>query len=161
MVRTKIRNLGSLLGDGVQVLDERTGFLTAPGEHYGSIMLAVDATVRLPGKKEEEVLRLVAKLLPANEMLRVAFNVSVTFKKEVFAYLESIPALVGFQRENGVPEGRVIDIFPRCYGARISLDPEKEEVDDDAALIFENLKVQGYATQDRWVAGFRVFYTKI
>lgn len=151
MVRSKIRNLQSVLattlGDDVEILEEKTALLTAPGEHYGSIMLALDVTIKRPDKKQEEVLKLVAKLLPANQMLRVAFNVSVTFKKEVVAYLESIPTLVAFQKEFGVPENRLLDIFPRCYGARVSLD--KDEVDDDAVLIFENLKVQGYATDDR------------
>lgn len=152
MVRSKIRNLKSVLssslGDDFDILEERTSFLTAPGEHYGSVMLRLDVTIKRPDRKEE-VLNLVAKLLPANEMLRIAFNVSVTFKKEVFAYLESIPTLIAFQREYKVPENRILDIFPKCYGARISLD--KTEVDDDAILIFENLKTQGYATDDRMV----------
>lgn len=152
MVRSKIRNLKAVLstslGDAIEVLEERTSLLTAPGEHYGSIMLALDVTVKRPDRKEE-VLHLVAKLLPANEMLRIAFNVDVTFKKEVVAYLESIPTLIAFQREYNVPESKILDIFPKCYGARISID--KDQVDDDAVLIFENLKVQGYATDDRMV----------
>lgn len=150
MVRSKIRNLKSVLantlGDDVEILAEKTALLTAPGEHYGSIMLALDITIKRPDRKEE-VLNLVAKLLPANEMLRIAFNVSVTFKKEVIAYLDSIPTLIAFQREHNVPESRILDIFPKCYGARVSID--KDEVDDDAVLIFENLKVKGYATDDR------------
>lgn len=154
MVRSKIRNLKSVLstslGNDVEILEEKTSLLTAPGEHYGSIMLALDVTIKRPDRKEE-VLHLVAKLLPANEMLRIAFNVSVTFKKEVFAYLESIPTLIAFQREYHVPENQILDIFPKCYGARISLDSSSSEVDDDAVLIFENLKTQGYATDDRMV----------
>lgn len=151
MVRSKIKDLKSVLattlGDDFEILEEKTALLTAPGEHYGSIMLALDVTIKRSDRKEEEVLNLVAKLLPANEMLRVAFNVSVTFKKEVIAYLESIPTLVAFQKEYGVPETRILDIFPKCYGARVSV--AQNEVDDDAVLIFENLKKQGYATDDR------------
>lgn len=151
MVRSKIKDLKSVLattiGDDFEILQEKTALLTAPGEHYGSIMLALDVTIKRYDRKEEEVLNLVAKLLPANQMLRIAFNVSVTFKKEVIAYLESIPTLIAFQKEYNVPEQRILDIFPKCYGARVSVD--KNEVDDDAVLIFENLKVQGFATDDR------------
>lgn len=154
MVRSKIRNLADVLehslGPDFEILEQQTRILTAPGEHYGSIMLAVDVKIKRTEKKEE-TLHLVAKLIPANEMLRIAFNIEVTFKKEAFAYLHSIPALVEFQKEYNVPEGRLLDMFPKCYGARITLDKDKDQVDEDAVILFENLKLQGFATDDRLI----------
>ncbi|KAJ8939871.1 hypothetical protein NQ314_010959 [Rhamnusium bicolor] len=131
--------------------DQETTLLTAPGEHYGSVMLALDVKIKnLKGK--EDTLNLVAKLIPTNAMLRLAFDIYVTFKKEVIAYTLSIPALVELQKEYSVPEEKIIDdIFPKCYGARVSLDEKKDQVDEDGVLIFENLKLQGYKTEDRLV----------
>jgi len=147
----EVRDLQGLLseafGEEIEVIEQKSRFLTPPGEHYGSLMLALDVTVNKAGK--EEVLNLVAKLLPASEMLRLAFDCGVTFKKEIDAYTKTIPALIKFQREHNVPENKILDIFPKCYGARMSI--KDEAVDDDAVLIFENLKVQGYETGDRFV----------
>ncbi|KAJ8917141.1 hypothetical protein NQ315_012633 [Exocentrus adspersus] len=156
MVKSKVSDLHGLLsktlGKGIQVLDEETTLLTAPGEHYGSIMLALKVKIKNPELDGgEEVLHLAAKLIPANEMLRKAFDIYVTFKKEVYAYTRSIPALVQLQLEYNVPRERIIDIFPKCYGARLSLDDNFSEVDEDAVILFENLKVQGYKTEDRLV----------
>jgi len=140
--------LGEALGEHVEVVEQKSTYLTPPGEHYGSIMLALNVTIKKDSGKTEE-LNLVAKMLPASDMLRVAFDTGVTFKKEIDAYMVTIPALVQFQREYKVPEDKLLDIFPKCYGARVSLNCE--EVDEDAVLIFENLKVQGYDTGDRFV----------
>lgn len=163
MVRSKVNNVGELLtktlGDDIEVVDQKTTILTAPGEHYGSIMLALDVTVRKAGGKEQ-VLNLVAKLIPANEVLRIAFDIGVTFRKEVIAYTETIPALIELQKEYNVPEHQILDIFPKCYGARVSLDENKNQVDEDGVLIFENLKLQGYKTEDRLV-GFDLEATNI
>lgn len=163
MVRSKIRDLQGVLahsfGKDFEVLEYKTRFLTAPGEHYGSIMLALDVVIKR-SKGKEELLHLVAKLIPVNEMLRIVFNIEVTFKKEVFAYLESIPTLIQFQKDYKVPENRIMDMFPKCYGARITLDKNKDEVDDDAVIIFENLKMQGYATDDR-MAGLQADAVRI
>ncbi|KAF7279862.1 uncharacterized protein LOC143196387 [Rhynchophorus ferrugineus] len=154
MAKTKVSDLEGLLrqsiAEDVQVVDEKTTLLTAPGEHYGSVMLALQVKIKR-GNGELQELPLVAKLIPANEMLRKAFDIPVTFKKEVFAYTESIPALVELQREYNVPdEDLQSNLFPKCYGGRLSLDENKNAtVDEDAVLIFENLKVQGYITEDR------------
>ncbi|VEN48156.1 unnamed protein product [Callosobruchus maculatus] len=58
-----------------------------------------------------------------------------------------VPALQEFQREMGVKN--VIDCFARCYGARISLNKNGDTVDEDAALILENLHASGYKNVDR------------
>ena len=155
MVKSKVNDLRGLLskslGNEIEIIDQKTTLLTAPGEHYGSIMLSLQVTVKKPNTKEQTY-NLVAKLIPANEMLRVAFDISVTFKKEVVAYTVTIPALTQLQKEYGVPEERLYDnLFPKCYGARVCLDSNKNEVDEDGVLIFENLKIQGFKTEDRLV----------
>lgn len=155
MATIKIQDLDKLLigylKDEYEILEEKISAATAPGEHYGSIILAVDLKLRsTKGDQEEKTISLIAKLLPANAMLRKVFDVYVTFKKEVLAYSEAIPALVQFQREYSIPEDKSYDkLFPKCYGARTNKDFKNNEVDDHGVLLFENLKVQGFYTEDR------------
>lgn len=152
MKQIEVKNLKELLAPYIgsfEIVKQTSTMLTAPGEHYGSIMLALDLLIRKDNLEEE--LKLVAKFLPASEMLRAAFDTAVTFKKEVIAYTKIIPAFVQLQKEQGVPSDELINIFPKCYGARLNLDKNQNAVDDDAVLIFENLKVQGYDTYNRYL----------
>ncbi|CAH0553110.1 unnamed protein product [Brassicogethes aeneus] len=154
MVKSKVHNVKELLvhslGEEIEVVDQNTFILTAPGEHYGSIMLGLDVTVKKNNGKEE-VLNLVAKLIPQSEVLKIAFDIFVTFKKEVFAYTKTIPTLIALQKEKNVPKNKILDVFPKCFGARVCLDENKNQVDEDGVLIFENLKLQGYKTEDRLI----------
>lgn len=52
------------------------------------------------------------------------------------------------------------NIFTKCYGARISLQENNEEVDEDCVLVFKNLKLQGYKTEDR-LGGFDMDSAKL
>lgn len=154
------RLLSKSFGENIKIIEENYSLLTAPGEHYGSVMLAVETVTKREDGKEEKF-HLVAKLLPVNDLLRLAFDIYVTFKKEVIAYTQMIPALVELQEEYHVPKERFIDnFFPKCYGARISMNEDSDKVDEDAVLIFENLKIQGYKTEDRLV-GFDYESAKI
>lgn len=154
MPECKIKELPSLLsealGEEIEVLEEKSKFLTPPGEHYGSIMLSLDVVIRRSASGKSETLNLVAKMPPASEMLKTCFDIGVTFKKELDSYAIMIPALQEFQRDYNVPEERIIDIFPKYYGGRINLNGS-DVVDDDALLLFENLKVKGYDTEDRFI----------
>lgn len=151
----EVKNLKELIGPSIgedfDIVTQKQEMLTAPGDHYGSIMQALDVTIRRSSRGKEELLKLVAKLIPVSDVLRAMFDIQVTFKKEVSAYLDAIPALIDFQREYNVTADRILDIFPKCYGARINLNNNNGEVDDDAAIILENLKWQGYETGDRFV----------
>lgn len=165
MSKSKVNNVGELLsqslGEDVDVLEEETSLLTAPGEHYGSVMLALNVKIMRKKSGLKQDLHLVAKLIPANEMLRMAFDIPVTFKKEVFAYKHTIPELVALQKEHGVPEEKLIDkLLPKCFGARLSVDENKNIVDEDAVLIFDNLKLQGFITEDR-LKGFDLSATRV
>lgn len=120
--------------------------LTQPGENYGSLMLSVDLTVKDEDGKEN-VINMVAKMCPPNDWIRKMFNTPVTFKKEEGIYKDVSLTLKSFADEYGL--AHLTDFIPRCYGSRLSLNPDAEEVDDDAVLLLENLKVEGYEVRDR------------
>lgn len=138
--------LSKFYGDEITILEKTSKVCTEPGEHYGSVILAVDLKIKL-GSGEIKTLNLVSKVQPVNELLKIAFDVNLTFKKEVFTYNETIPALLEFQKQYNFPEEKLLNIFPKCYCARLSLD--KDEVDENALLLFENLKLKGYSSVDR------------
>lgn len=107
------------LQDGQQVASFTTKSLIAAGENYGSLMLAVTATLRTTESGEESTLHVVAKLPPPNDWLKKMFNIPVTFKREIAMYNVVIPTLKTFQLEQGLLEA--FDGFPASYAARISL----------------------------------------
>ncbi|XP_052897388.1 uncharacterized protein LOC128304267 [Anopheles moucheti] len=166
-----IRDLDGLLGPvlpgGTRVLGYESEFLTAPGDNYGSTMLAVTVrTTRTASPAAEvieqkentdnedqppvELLHLVAKMRPSSEEFLEIFQIDTTFVKEAAVYLKIVPTLLTLQREQGYDgDDELIDVFCRCYNARVSLDPSVEKVDQDGVMLFENLKHAGYVTADR------------
>ncbi|XP_058125354.1 uncharacterized protein LOC131281570 [Anopheles ziemanni] len=165
-----IRDLEGLLAPvlpaGTRVLGYEAEFLTAPGDNYGSTMLAIavrtapeDAerkdreqtdVVGENGEQDDGLLHLVAKMRPSSEEFLEIFQIDTTFVKEAAVYLKIVPTLLALQREQGFDgEGELIDVFCRCYNARVSLDPAVEKVDEDGVMLFENLKRAGYVTADR------------
>uniref|UniRef100_A0AAG5DEJ6 CHK kinase-like domain-containing protein n=1 Tax=Anopheles atroparvus TaxID=41427 RepID=A0AAG5DEJ6_ANOAO len=168
-----IRDLEGLLSPvlpaGTRVLGYKAEFLTAPGDNYGSTMLAIAVRTDTPpgkdterrkdheqtdgdncGKDDDGLLHLVAKMRPSSEEFLEIFQIDTTFVKEAAVYLKIVPTLLALQREQGFDgEGELIDVFCRCYNARVSLDPAVEKVDEDGVMLFENLKRAGYVTADR------------
>ncbi|XP_017782879.1 PREDICTED: uncharacterized protein LOC108567118 [Nicrophorus vespilloides] len=128
--------------------------LIAAGENYGSIMLAVDVKIRKDNQdeNEDETVNLVAKLCPPTEFIKKMFNIPITYKKEVGFYSTVIPTLQQFQIERGIK--KPIDFFPKYFGSRINLNGFSE-VDDDACLLLENIKVKGFDIVDR-LQGFDI-----
>ncbi|KAJ4451121.1 hypothetical protein ANN_02561 [Periplaneta americana] len=123
--------------------------LTQPGDNYSSTMLAVDVILSNNSKKHQK-LSLVAKLMPPTKFLREVINIDVTFRKEVNTYMLVFPEFYNLQRENGIPENEILDVFPKLYGSRINrLGDIHKKADDSAILLLENLKISGYATGDR------------
>lgn len=97
-----------------------------------------------------ELLHLVAKMRPSSEEFLEIFQIDITFVKEAAVYLKIVPSLLALQREQGFDgDGELIDVFCRCFNARVSLDPTVEKVDQDGVMLFENLKLAGYVTADR------------
>lgn len=136
------------LGKNVKIVRSNVQRLTQPGENYGSLMLSVDITVVDEENYEETTHKVVAKMCPPNEWIQKMFNTPVTFKKEEGVYKEVSTVLKEFEKEYGL--SGLTYYFPKYYGSRLSLNPDKNEVDNDAVLLLENLKVRGYYTRDRF-----------
>lgn len=155
----KLKDLDSLLckklGNDLKVISYETEPLLPFGENYGSTMLKVRAMIKRKNKKEE--LHLAAKMLPSTSFQRQLFESPFSFKKEAFLYEELIPSYQQLERELGVDE--VFDILPEFFGARFSLSPDADDVDEDAVILMRNLKVHGYYTADRrkGIAHFSTF----
>lgn len=111
-----------------------------PAKGIGSVMLKVKV-ILCSETGEEQLLHLVAKKIPASETLREGFDIQKTFKKEVAFYEVILPILREFQKEAGVTD--VLNTFAEFYGARFSLEGKTEVVDDDAAMLLEDLDVRG------------------
>ncbi|XP_074031753.1 uncharacterized protein [Leptinotarsa decemlineata] len=158
----KIEKLDELLGQYIdskkKILDTKISRLTAPGENYGSEMLRVDLVLKDGETDKEEDLSVVAKLIPISDFFRTMFHVQVTFKNEKEFYNTVVPTLQAFQRKQGAT--KVIECFPKFYGARSNLENNNGLVDDNAVLILENLKSKGYINVDRF-RGFDLNTTKM
>ncbi|XP_057657285.1 uncharacterized protein LOC130894447 [Diorhabda carinulata] len=158
----EIKKLDALLGkymepnENIKTTNYTT--LTEFGDNYGSIMLKLDVVIENKTKKEEKTLNLVAKILPGTELFRKVFNVQKTFSNEFAFYDKVIPTLEVFQKEIGV---ETFDLFPICYGTRKNLlGNGNDTIDDDAVLLMENLKTQGYVNVNR-KTGFNFQTTKL
>ncbi|XP_076177166.1 uncharacterized protein LOC143151692 [Ptiloglossa arizonensis] len=138
--------LAQSLGKDIQIKHLEWRPLTAPGENFGSIILAINVTVTRTNKTE--TLNLVAKLPPTSAYLLDLFNSPVTFKKELLFYNTMVKEFTNLQLENGVKEESLSIIAPRYFGGRLGLR-NPEHFDEQALIILENLKYSGYSTEDR------------
>lgn len=158
----EIKDLDKVLqfvGPNAKIINVSSKPLTALGENYGSLMLALEIKLQINnGCTKHETINLVAKMCPPNEYLKKIFDTLLTFKKEIAVYSSVFPTLKTFQQEQGMKN--VIEFFPKCYGARISLNPNSNAVDDDAILLLENLKLSGYQVVDR-MKGFDLQTTEL
>ncbi|XP_057657284.1 uncharacterized protein LOC130894446 [Diorhabda carinulata] len=131
--------------------------LTAPGENYGSLILKLDIYLNSVNSVDEEIVKLVAKKIPVEQILRENFNIQITFKNEVGLYETVLPILQDFQRSHGIQN--VINSVPKFFGARLNLDGN-EEVTEDAVIILENLTAKGFSNVER-TTGFNLESTKL
>ena len=153
--KAELRDLEPLLrkklGDDVSVVRYSTESLLPVGENYGSTILKVHALIKRNKNADgdEEELDLVAKMLPPTDFQRMVFSSPITFRKEAFLYQELMPAYQRLEKEFGVPDDEVFDIVAEFYGARFSIAEPGGEVDEDAVILMQNLKVQGFYVGDR------------
>lgn len=70
-------------------------------------------------------MKLAVKFPVTNAILTSIFQPSITCVKENSFYTEIVPALIQLQRERGINEYELIDVFIRCYGARITIGSSK------------------------------------
>jgi hypothetical protein len=140
--------LSPQLGSDVKVEGFKTEALTQPGDNYGSTILSAELTIKQGN--ERSALSLVVKLVPPSPFLREAFNIEVTFSKEVNAYRLVSPQYKALQAEKGIPRNKRVDVFPKFYGARTNKQGDfNDKSDDTAVLLLENLKICGYHTGNR------------
>lgn len=160
----ELRNLGdvlkSQLGTMLEVKDFKTKYLTSVGDNYGSTMLALTVFVKNHNNGNEQKMELVAKMCPTNQTLFDIFQIDITFVKESCIYTIVAPELMKLQLEKQVPENEILDTFIQCYGARSSLNPSANKVDENAVLILENLKFKGFQVGER-SRGFDAEHTEL
>lgn len=152
-VITEIRSLEDLIANTIKgkVIEQNVTTLLPPGENYASDLYKVELKVKVDD--EEREFHAVAKCFPRNPAVQELSNTNLTFKLEVAWYTVVIPTLTQFQKDRGLTE--TLDFFQKVYGARISLDPSSNEVDENAVIITENLKYSGYTNIDRTI-GFNL-----
>ncbi|XP_033315081.1 uncharacterized protein LOC117213658 [Bombus bifarius] len=147
-----LRDIESVLrqriGDHMIIENYTSKSLLPPGENYGSSIFSVDVELKDKNTGKKEALHLIAKMCPPTEYQREIFNSSRTFMKEIFMYETILPAYNKLEVECGLRKNEVFEILPKFYGSRLSLQPDKE-FDDDAVILMENLKIEGYYTGDR------------
>lgn len=139
--------LAQSLGNDFQIKHVEWRPLTAPGENFGSVMLAINVTLSWPTTNKTETLNLVAKLPPPNAYLLDLFNSPVTFQKELQFYNSMAKEYVNLQLESGINEKDLNILVPKFYSGRLGL--KSNEFDEQATIIFENLKCKDFDTEDR------------
>lgn len=118
-----------------------------------------------------EALHLVCKSAVTNPYLVQIFQPELSFVKENRFYSDIIPAMKIFEESFNVPQAEQIDAFIGCIGSRISLNSGVSEksnqnvkqnltyviyldaisADADAVLILENIKLQHFVNEDRYI----------
>ncbi|XP_063236673.1 uncharacterized protein LOC134538966 [Bacillus rossius redtenbacheri] len=123
-----------------------TSPLTTAGENFGSLLLRVDATL-LPDHRQ---VSLAAKLVVTKNLMGRVPPFRDFMRKEMDMYTRLRPAILAVQEEHGIPRDLLLDVIPRCHGARTrrggGLEPP---VDETAAILMENLGASGYRLADR------------
>lgn len=144
MAENKIEELQELIsqyvGPGKYITETQIRSLIAPGENYFSNMLEVNLTLKNQADGKEEPFHAVAKcMLKFNEGMPGPGQ--FTYLSEIAFYNEMIPIIETFRKEEGVKG--IMDIFPKLYAFRPNLHSKNDEVDDNAVILLENLKVEG------------------
>lgn len=150
----EINNLQDLIAEIIPenyvFVDSKITKLTASGDNYGSLLLAVDIVIK--NKHETKTIHTVAKKLPSNKFIQDMFNSQYTFPNEVGFYQVIVPCMKQFQKEQGITN--LINCFPDFYSARVSKD-KTGKVDENSILLIKNIKVEGFQILDRTI-GFNL-----
>lgn len=120
--------------------------LTDPGENFGSLILAINLTVGENGFTKK--FHLVAKLPPKSDYLLDLFNSPMSFYKEIYFYKVITPEFLQFQLSFDIDKQELIELVPQYFGGRLGFK-DHDKFDDQATILLENLKIQGYETEDR------------
>lgn len=134
------------IGNQLKIQNLEWKHLTDPGENFGSLILAINLTAGENGRTK--LFHLVAKLPPKSEYLLDLFNSPMTFYKEIYFYKIMAPEFLKFQLESEIEENELLKLVPKYFGGRLGLK-DNDTFDDQATILLENLKIQGYDTEDR------------
>ncbi|CAG9859904.1 unnamed protein product [Phyllotreta striolata] len=149
----EIKNLDALLsnylGETKTIHDVKIKKLSQPGENLGSIIYGLDITVKHKNDENEELLHVIAKVLPKAEHIREMFEIQTTYTNEMAFYKIIIPTLKELQEEHGIRINLIEDHFAKCYSVRKNLLGNDDKIDDDAVLLLENLISTGFINIDK------------
>ncbi|XP_050511295.1 uncharacterized protein LOC126887688 [Diabrotica virgifera virgifera] len=156
-----VNNIESLcsqrVGYNKKIIKTDTSSLVPEGENYGGEMVKLNLVVQDENSNQSEEIHVVVKKIPPSEIYQEIFNIQHTFRAEINFYEKLVPLFQNFQRENNVQD--VLDCFAKFYGSRLNLNGS-EEVDLDAAIVFENLSIAGFRNIDR-LTGFNFEETQL
>lgn len=132
-------------GNELIIVDFSIEDLLPLGENFASTMLKISTRARKTKDSPIEEFSFVAKTNSASKS-----DWSIVFKKEVFMYNIVIPLYERIELESGVDERETIaHNVPVLFGYRLSSDPNLNGTDNDAVILLDNLKVQGYYVLDK------------
>ncbi|XP_072395456.1 uncharacterized protein [Diabrotica undecimpunctata] len=156
-----VKNIESLcsqrVGYNKKIIQTQISNLVPEGENYGGELIKLNLVVQDEDNNEMEEIHVVVKKIPLLEIFQKIFNIQHTFKAEINFYEKLVPHFQNFQRENNVEN--VLDCFAKFYGSRLNLNGS-EKVDEDAAIVFENLGDAGFRNIDR-LTGFNFEETQL
>lgn len=117
---------------------------TVAGDNYISLIYAVKITLKkkVACGEDTQVLPVMLKVLPRNEMRVKHINEANVFVKDVSMYDKIIPAIEQFQRKT-LSEQEVCTPWPKCYASKVD--------GKDDFLAMEDLKAQGFKMASRKV----------
>ncbi|XP_063932769.1 uncharacterized protein LOC135144646 isoform X2 [Zophobas morio] len=114
---------------------------TGRGDGYLGKVTFVSVIGKTKNKDTKE-LNLVIKTSAQNELLRSQLPVRELFELEIYIYDKVVPTFKNFETEMGF-ESDVLKSLPTCYLT--------QNLENDEALILENLKLQGFDVANRKV----------
>lgn len=90
-----------------------------------------------------EFLQVIVKVPSGNQTRRIEFKSMQLFEREIFIYNVLLPEFVKFQSENRIKPQDGFFNFPKIYFAEYNKEL------DDAIIIMEDLKVEGYRLHNK------------
>lgn len=107
---------------------------SAVGDGFVGVLLKVTIQENISEKK----LIVVVKSPPENLVRRRDFGAMRLFEREVFVYKQMLPEFGEFLASHNMQDIEGFSNFPKCYYA------EYNEEKDDAIIIMEDLRIEGY-----------------
>lgn len=120
------------------------------GSRHGDNYIGVIVSVKVIGDRVRngvvvsDALHLICKLAPESKERRDAFQVNLTFEREVEMYTNVLPVFVELQKERGLSADESFLSFPKVY-AMIA-----DRVNEKYAVIMEDLRSKDFVMWSRY-----------